>query len=194
MSKGKRTEIDFSKHIHTTEHHPKMRVDVLEIPGSVVNRIVYINTHGCLMVKGDFGNWMFCREFHPSEDGYVSDSYWTEKLETLSTQTAKKYSPEKTEKELREAISEVEEITDDLKEQVAYKEYYENCLDYVYDEHDYISFAFRDGRPSFMDYEDVIFAEEYRGWLQIVFDGFDEMCNRIANSINKKETGHRYEL
>ena len=38
------------------------------------------------VVTGDVGNWMFCREFHPSSKGHVSDYYWVEKLQMSSSQ------------------------------------------------------------------------------------------------------------
>lgn len=39
--------------------------------------------------------------------------------------------------------------------------------------------------PSHYDYEDVIFIKTVDTWLIIIFDGFDEMCNRLKEQKNE---------
>jgi hypothetical protein len=71
---GSRTNFDFSEHeliitksdgllVHTLKHKDYNKM----------YRFDFINTNGIMAVTGDYGNWMFCREFHPSPDGGVSD-------------------------------------------------------------------------------------------------------------------------
>ncbi len=94
----------------------KYEVVKIELGGVLIHRIakpdtrqcsvVFINTEGILAVTGDYGNWIFCREFHPSKDGFVSDSYWVEKLKIPSTQKPTDFDPEGTEKEIKERLKE----------------------------------------------------------------------------------------
>lgn len=177
--KGKRTGIDFSNHEVIITQMDGLLVHYLKKPGTICDSIRFINTHGILAVNGDYGNWIFCREFHPSQEGGVSDGYWKEKLGIASTQKASDYSPEKTRKSINEAINGgMEEYGykgDKLKE---VKDYLTECLDYVDDEYEYIAFAYH-RCPGYMDAEEIPFEKETKPWLLAVFDGFDEICRRL---------------
>lgn len=178
---GKRTKIDFSKHEVLTKQTDEVLIHHLKIPDTNYNNIKYINCGGVLAVTGDYGNWIFCREFHPSKDGYVSDGYWHEKLKILSTQEAMDFDGEATKTALQEKLNEYkEENGEDADEDVI--EYYEECMNKC-DEHelDYTHFAYRE-QPQGMDYEDVILLKDYNFWLKAVFDGFDEICRRIKET------------
>ena len=127
---------------------------------------------------------MFCREFHPSEEGYVSDGYWLEKLRMNSTQEPYKYNSEETAELIKEKLKDLEEEYDngdiDEKEYNQYKEYYvEECLYYVDDEIEYLYNAFRGNNSSNLDYEDVPYVRTVKPQLNIVFDAFDEICKRL---------------
>jgi hypothetical protein len=132
-----------------------------------------------MAVTGDFGNWIFCREFHPSKEGGVSDGYWKEKLGIASTQKASDYSSKLTEQRIKEAINGGMEKYgykgDKLK---AVKYFLTECLDHVENEHEYVAYAYQN-HPGFMDTEEIPFQKETKPWLLSVFDGFDEICRRI---------------
>lgn len=83
----KRTNVDFSEHIVIETHfkNDNHNIDIwdLKLPDSdYIHRVTFINSCDRMMVKGDFGNWVFSREFHPSKNGGVNSYYWDEKLKT----------------------------------------------------------------------------------------------------------------
>jgi hypothetical protein len=177
--KGKRTGIDFSKHEVIVTDQPGLLVHYLRQPNTIQNSIRYINTNGIMAVTGDFGNWIFCREFHPSQEGGVSDGYWKEKLGIASTQKASDYSAKLTEKSIKEAINggmkEYGYKSQRLKE---VKDFLSECLRYVDTEWEYVAYAYQHC-PCFMDAEEIPFEKETKPWLLAVFDGFDEICRRM---------------
>ena len=69
----KRTEVDFSKHVVEITKQEGLFVCYIRVPGTITNSVKFINTNDIMAVTGDFGNWIFCREFHPSATGGVSD-------------------------------------------------------------------------------------------------------------------------
>lgn len=183
--RGKRTDIDFEKHEILITKTDEVLIHHLKKPNTLHNSIKYINCGGILAVTGDYGNWIFCREFHPSADGYVSDGYWYEKLRILSTQDGEEFDGEATKKALQERLNEYkEDYGEDAREEVI--EYYEECMNKC-DEHelDYTHFAYRE-QPRGMDYEDVILEKDYKFWLKAVFDGFDEICRRLKEPLSIK--------
>ena len=86
MNKKRVSSLDFSKHVVTVEKQEGLLIHTLAIPGTITQSVKFINTQGIMAVTGDYGNWIFCREFHPSPTGSVSDSYWCEKLRISSRQ------------------------------------------------------------------------------------------------------------
>lgn len=175
-----RTGIDFSEHeLHITEQDGLL-IHHLKKPNTYYECIKFINTNGIMAVTGDFGNWIFCREFHPSSEGGVSDMYWLEKLKIASSQEGEEFDSEATRKEIEDGIDHILEEYgyegDTLKEA---KEYYEYLLNYV-DESEwyYEANAYMD-RPGFIDAEDVPNVKKTKIWLEIIFDGFDEICRRM---------------
>ena len=80
----KRTDWDFSKFDLTVSKTDNCLIHTLQKGKSLMGRVVFINTQNVMTVTGDFGNWVFCREFHPSKDGYVSDDHWAGKLQMRS--------------------------------------------------------------------------------------------------------------
>lgn len=169
----KRTDIDFSKHTLTVTKAPGYMVYDFGKPGSSCNRIKFINTSGIMAVTGDFGNWIFCREFHPSEDGRVSDQYWCEKLKIASVQEPYEYDEDGTHKRLLTELKEEEELTEEE------KEYLEECLRLTDMEFDYDAYAYRQGVGRYEDSESIIKVRRVKIWLQYIFDGFDEICSRL---------------
>jgi hypothetical protein len=178
---SKRIGIDFSKHEVIVTKNDNLLIHYLKKPGTTWDSIKFINCDGILAVTGDYGNWIFCREFHPSKDGYVSDGYWHEKLQILSSQQGMEFDGEATKEELRRKIAEhKEEVAQDLlEENESLLEYYEECISLCDDnELDYTYYAYRN-LPKGMDYDDVVFLKDYKPWLKAVFDGFDEICRRM---------------
>lgn len=177
--KGKRTGIDFSKHIlHITEaKNPQVRIADLRLPDSGIDRFVFINSMGVMTVTGDYGNYVFNREFHPSPDGGVSDSYWVEKMSISSYQTLSIFDPEKTEKEIREHLSDPELSEED-------RIFLEDLLNLIDDELSYTHYAYRNfpsgGR--FCDCEYIPYCKKLQGQIPFVFDAFDEICRRLKEA------------
>jgi hypothetical protein len=179
---NKRTDVDFSKHELIITTNDAVIIHDLKQPGwEYKHRVKFINTCGIMAVTGDFGNWIFCREFHPSPENGVSGSYWVEKLQISSEQNPYNFDNEGTKKEIEEGLQ------GGLLEEYGYqdahlkemKEYYQDLLNYVdLSEFQYTAFAY-ENYPSFCSGEDVPFVKEIKPWLLIIFDAFDEICNRL---------------
>lgn len=186
---GKRTGIDFSKHEVLVTQNEFVNIRHLKKPNTSTDSILFINTNGILAVTGDYGNWIFCREFHPDAKTAVSDGYWKEKLCIASSQEPMEYDPEATEKQLQELLDgglvEYGYKGEQLEEMITYTQ---ECLKNVDDEYDYTYYAYRQGMPRFIDHESVVLVKKTKYWLQAVFDGFDEICTRLKNQSTNTET------
>lgn len=79
---GRRTKVDFSSHeLKITSLSGEGSKYELKKPDTIIHSVVFFVLGGITAVTGDFGNWIFCREFHPNISGEnVSDRYWVEKL------------------------------------------------------------------------------------------------------------------
>jgi len=178
--KGKRNGLDFSQHEMHVIKTDEVLIHHLKKPNTICDNIKYINCGGILAVTGDYGNWIFCREFHPSAEGGVSGGYWDEKLQICSEQTASKYCSDST----AEAITRwFEEENEDMNEEV--KEWIQDLLDNVEDELDYTNIAYRQ-TPNGIDYEYIPFIKERHTWLNTVYDGFDELCRRYKEKLTQE--------
>ncbi len=184
--KGKRTGLEFEDHELKVILNDEVSIYHLKKKDTSIDNIKYINVHGILAVKGDYGNWIFCREFHPTHDGYVSSQYWVEKLKIASTQEPYEFDSEATEKEIRKLLAEEENLTEEE------KEYLDGCLRNLGDgEFDYTHYAHRENVGRFDDHEHVPHEKRLKYWLQAVFDGFDEICRRMkvdADELAKQST------
>lgn len=185
----KYTDWDFSKYIHRVNIYKnstgdEIRVDELQNGNSSIGYVKFVNHSMGLSVFGDFGNWIFCRPFLPSKEGYVSPMYWNEKLKLNSSQDHSRYDSEKTKKELLRLINIDLEVDfgyrgDDLTKA---QEWLSELLACVEDELEYKYQAFRGENPTNIDYEDIPFCKEGSSQLLAVFDAFNEICNKIENS------------
>jgi hypothetical protein len=179
--KGKRTDKEFENFELKIVEQPDLTVHHLKKPDSVIGNVKFINTNGIMAVTGDYGNWMFCREFHPSADEYVSAGYWKEKLRTYSTQDGDEFSPEETRKQLLEEIDHgLVDYGYEDDELDAAKEFYTECLEYVDEKTDYVAFAYGPSKPSFLDYEEIPMVNVTTYRLLYVFDAFEEICRRVS--------------
>lgn len=174
--RGKRSNVDFSKHVLTEIKNDHVLIHKFRQPDTCCYAITFINSCGILAVTGDCGNWIFCREFHPSPNGEVSDSYWCEKLRISSTQQPSEYSSKETEKEINSLL---EDNDEDLSTNE--KEYLRDLLLYVDDgEIYYLAYA-HDNIPEGRDHEFVPYRKELSPMLEVVFDAFDEICRRMKD-------------
>lgn len=180
----KLSDWDFSEHTHTREEFKSengntITIDHLRKGNSNMEYVRFVNDDYGLSVFGDFGNWIFCRPFLPSKEGYVCVSYWNEKLKISSYQDHAEYDAEETEKEINELINTgLEEYGYEGEELVKAKEWFTDLLLYVEDEIEYIYHAFRFANCPFDDLEDVPYAKKGSCQLLVVFDAFNEICNR----------------
>lgn len=181
----KRTGIDYSQHEVITETHGEaVTMHHLKLPNTNMNSVRFINAYGILAVTGDFGNWIFCREFRPDKDGGVSDGYWIEKLFTASSQEPMEPDWDVIKAELNRLIDSgykdygFEEAQ--LDEMI---EYAKDCLEALEEnsERHYTSVAV-DQLPDFADYDNIVFDNKPKVWLLAIFDAFDEICSRITPS------------
>jgi len=178
-----RTGINFKEHDLQITKTPTYSIYDLKSPKSdFIYRVKFINIDGVMVVKGDFGNYVFCREFHPSKkaDSYVSDYYWIEKLQTHSIQDPFHFDSENTKKLIKEKLNGgLEEYGYEGQKLEEMKEYMKESLNYVdLSEGEYISFAYYN-TPSFLDAEGVPFCKSIDVQLLVVFDAFDEICSRM---------------
>ena len=184
---GRRTDFDFSEHELLIKESDGLLVHTLKHKDySKMYRFDFINTNGIMVVTGDYGNWMFCREFHPSPDGVVSDYYWCEKIKIASTQEPFEFDYEATEKEILEAINgglvEGGFEGDDLE---IMTEYYESLLDKVHEgEFYYEAYAYGE-MPYLITSGCVPNNKKIKHWLLCVFDAFEEICSRLKEGEEK---------
>lgn len=184
MSIVARTKINFSNHELIVTKYPGVLIHDLKLPNREYHhRVTFINTHGIMSVTGDFGNWIFCREFHPSADGEgVSGSYWDEKLEMKSKQTAKEFNTEAT----QEAI---QQFRDDFEDNYgrplndSEQDWLDDLDNYSESRFEYEIYAYSQ-TPSSIDYQDVPYEKIRHPWLNVVYDAFEEICNRMKDEVN----------
>ena len=195
--KENRTKTDFSKHVLNVTEVPGLLIHDFAIPNTVCQRITFLhirNEHvpNILIVTGDYGRWTFNRDFVPSVDNMVSDSYWCEKLRIGSTQKSHVYSSEVTGKLIQEELKTLEEDKDDHSayEYENLKSYYESLLNYCdCGEEEYVFQAYwDDSEPGrrLLDPENIPLGKEVDIQLQVVFDAFDEICNRMRKEQESK--------
>jgi hypothetical protein len=184
----KRTDFDFSNHTHrveifTSTKGNEIRVDHFQVGNKKRGYIKFVNDDNGLSVFGDFGNWIFCRPFHPMVNDFVSDGYWLEKLRAYSSQVYSEYDGKATAKEIQLLIDGgLEEYGYKDEELETIKEWYTDLLTYTDDEIEYTYHAYRDyGKPCNVDYENIPFCKKINPQLEIIFDAFDEICKRMNN-------------
>lgn len=174
--KGKRTGLDFSKHELLITESEGLLVHHLKKPNTQYDNIRYINTNGIMAVTGDYGNYIFCREFHPSAKGFVSDGYWHEKLRIGSYQKISEFDSEGTLSEIERLIKEKEDYGFSEKD----IEFLEELKTHVDDEIEYTYEAYRGN--SHIDVETIPFVKKPTVQWNYILDGFDEICRRMKES------------
>ena len=188
METKKRSSWDFKDHTHTveifkSEEGNEIRVDHFRKGTSNMGYIKFVNDPRGLSIFGDFGNWIFCRPFVPSDDGFVSDGYWNEKLKIGSSQDHSVFDSEETAKELKTMIkSGLKDYGYSSSELKEVKNWFKHLLSCVDDELEYTYEAYRGDNPTCLDYDYIPFCKKGSVQLQIIFDAFDEICRRLKES------------
>lgn len=175
----KRTQIDFSKHqLEINQKGKDTVVYKFRKPGTALHGITFINSNGIMAVTGDFGNWIFCREFKLSikRSSTVSDSYWSQKLKISSTQNPEVFDPVATDKELNKLSGEYSTLSYDQQEELY--EYIDLLKGNLNSQFHYESEAFSE-KPSFLYYEQIPECYKQHPWLSMVYDAYDQMVVRF---------------
>ena len=194
---GRRTGIDWSKYELHTSSSPSLDSEVsvynLKKPDTIQGRVMFIVGHGVTSVTGDYGNWIFSRDFHPSANEFVPNSYWVEKLVMASCQKPDSFDGDTAEAEIRALRNEYDDDLDDpLTEEEL--EWLDQLEDAVSDEIEYLNVAYRQNVGRFSDGDSVPTGKKLNVWLEVIFDAFEELCRRqiprvqvIGNKILTKE-------
>ena len=173
MQEEKRTDIDFSHHVLTTIKNENCLIHRFAKPGTRVYSVTFINVEGIMAVTGDMGNWIFCREFHPSPDNRVSDRYWCEKLRISSEQDPYKFNTDAAKEQIKELLDD-NDITYSPEE----REWLEE-LSCEADEGEYAYIAKAMDHPGTFDAECIPRGKITDYMLLGVFDAFDEICRMM---------------
>lgn len=171
------TSVDFTKHKLNIIKYDDIVIYEFKKPGTVINGLTFINAKGVMTVTGDFGNWVFCREFHPKNKDYVGRYYLDEKLEILSQQTTSKFDSEVTLKLIKDFKKEFKDYHG-RKMNEEEKEWINDLIYYSDDEYEYTYYAYRK-KPESIDYDEVPFGKKRHIWLDIVYDAFNEICDLV---------------
>lgn len=174
--RGKRTNVDFSEHELRVVNVGDYSSYYLKKPNSIIYSIKFICTSGITAVTGDLGNWIFCREFHPGKDEYVSDEYWAEKLNIGSVQKSHIFDPETTLEVLEQYIDENTGLENDLCEFLEVGK--QLLINNGGDDTEYKEFMYNN-LPNGYDFEDIPYEEKVQPRLNYVFDAFEEICSRF---------------
>ena len=167
----KRTNIDFSKYELKIINNTNIKIHWLKLKDSNIYNVKFINADGVMVVTGDVGNWIFCREFWPCKDSTVSESYWVEKLEMYSSQKATVWNVE-------QAKSDLEELKNGREWSETTIEWFDEAID-ACEDNDCFFVAVAGKHLSEIDGElltDIGMVIDPR--LEVVFDAFEEVCSR----------------
>jgi hypothetical protein len=188
MKMNKRTNIDFTKHELITKVSDDFKMWKLKLPNTITESISFINTQGILVVTGDYGDFTFCREFHPTKDQIVSDEYWCEKYRISTQHQTDYFDEDETLKLINSNISDFEDIQRDLDEHCMHDSQMEPLLKYYQrlriclpnmNEQEYVHCAYQEYIPPFLSPDDVPYCQSIEYKFLIVFDAFEEICSRL---------------
>jgi hypothetical protein len=182
MSIGKRSKVDWSQHEHSClPLGNDCVIDELSIPGKgAFKSVKFINSQGIMAVTGDYGVWVFNREFIPSsQEGEVIEHYWCEKAPSCHLYD---FDPEATHALITEWKNELMEVSEGQLSDNDRKriEYWDAC-DEIVDQDSPMYYQVRacDLKPSFLDYDEVPYQKSIKPWLLVVFDAWEEICRRM---------------
>jgi hypothetical protein len=175
----KRTDVDFSQHKLVNNEY-KMFGDIwsLKLDNTQNNFIKFINIDGLMVVTGDRGNWIFNREFKPDPVGYVSDGYWVEKLMTSSCQNPYIFDGGVAREQITDLIKD-----NDYKTNMNLDKWLNDLLECDVSE---LKSKIEEN-PENLDFELLPDGKKLRYDLLVVFDAFDEICDRLKNHIKMED-------
>lgn len=174
-------KVDWSKHVVVKEQIDFCTIHTLWIPNSSFNMVRFINAGGICAVTGDFGNWIFCRQFIPHWGQYCDPSYWDEKLQIASQQKAHQYDPYKTDEAIKRRMN---SSTCDPVE----RRYLNEVMEYVHENEMMYTIQAYNNLPDGYDHDTMIIEKSRHHWLDVVYDAYNEIVKRITNEA--KETAN----
>jgi hypothetical protein len=148
-------------------------------PDSIEHRVIVINAYGVCSVTGDFGKWIFEKEFHLSgnctkiNDGYILQN-------SPRTQELYEWDGELVRKEIEETIQQSYDIeSDEMSDEE--NEYWSGLINATYDcEYTYIAKCMN--RPSCIESENIPKSrQKLNPYLLAIFDAFEEICGRTKD-------------
>jgi hypothetical protein len=183
MAKGKRSGVDWSKHVVSTDPHGNtVVIHTLGIPGSKMQEVVFINCQGVMTVTGDYGIWVFNREFMPSpKESEVIEHYWCEKATGNTSQEIYEFDPEGTEALIDEWIVALKQESPEghSGQENVLIDYLESCRSIIHDGDQYYRVRAHDLKPNSVDRDQVPYQSKIKTWLLIVFDAWEEICRQL---------------
>lgn len=177
MGRNRRTDVDFSKHELIIINNADYKMHYLKLPDTITRSVKFINTQGIMAVTGDYGNWIFCREFIPDRSGKTSERYWIEKLKISSCQDPYKFNTEAARKEILESLKSFSDSYSH-EERVWLKELYQAA-----DDGEYTFIAKAMDHPNSFDCECIPTGKEVDWYLLVIMDAFDEICDRLKDVV-----------
>ena len=173
----KRTTIDFSKHEYIKREDKYTKIYELKLPDTITHRVVFINSMNRLTVTGDFGNWVFCRQFLPNAKGSSCHEYWAEKARINSVQDPYIFDinalNEEIEYQMNALRGDEDFIDDDDYEEEM--NFWKGMLD-IDDEYELISYIY--SNEVGVEAECLPTGKKLHPWFEVILDAFDEMCKR----------------
>ncbi len=173
--KNKLTDINFDKHELLIVDNEHVKIHHLKVPNTSQDNIKFINCGGIMAVCGDYGNWIFCREFVPGSKEQADSQYMTEKLRIASSQEPYEMDTEATKKEIQTLIGSGDFTNE---EEVEYLLELLDKADCTGEE--YRSWAYENCPSDMSEY--IPYVKTIKYWLKAVYDGYDEICKRLKEA------------
>ena len=176
MKAERRTTIDLSERQLIVNKSEYVSIYEFRPPKSPYSSVNLVACLGITAVTGDCGNWIFANEFHPKKDGYVDDAYWIQKLRKNSCQEPTVFDSSFCEQQIKEILDAQEDVltVDDM-------QFLYGLQGSLINEQAYNNFIFWNKDDMWSGtYADLPSGRKIRQHLLILFDMFDEMCERIA--------------
>lgn len=189
MANQTRTQVDWSTHTHRREVFKNQQgqeiiVDHLQKGKSPDEYICFINDFRGLTVRGDYSDWVFCRNFIPHPDNKtITEHYWIEKLQIANTSMEfKSLDFEATQKALEKEFEWVDKGEYTQEEWEKIEEWKEEIIGTLEsgDEVEYLYMAYRLSNPLDWDGEYFPYYKKVPIHLEVVFDAFEEICRRFV--------------
>ncbi|MBU0630970.1 MAG: hypothetical protein KKC80_08710 [Candidatus Margulisbacteria bacterium] len=176
-----RTGFNFEEHELEINNLGECIIYKFAKPDLFCHSVTFINIAGHLVVTGDWGHYVFKREFRPDAEGYVSDDYWCSKLNHYNEKHWGEYSSEETYQLLQELIADYKTDNDIKDEDEDDDEYIFAAKDlqrYTYSEYAYLNqLENEDLEPLY--HEDIMPCYSIKKKLLYIFDAFEAICERL---------------